>query len=74
MGNLALDTRSASAIQNLGEAGADRAILPHSPPPLCALPAAKGQRRVPDRGIPQVGTDWEQRGLGAAGPGCDPGV
>ena len=30
MGNLALDTRPAPALQNLGEAGADRAILSHS--------------------------------------------
>ena len=40
MGNLALDTRSASALQNLGKAGADRAILSRSPPPLCDLPSA----------------------------------
>ena len=35
MGDAALDTRSASALQNMGKVGADRAILSHSPPSLC---------------------------------------
>ena len=62
------------ALQNLGKAGADRAILSRSPPPLCDLPSAKDQRRIPDREIPTAGTDRQQRGLGAACPGRDPGV
>ncbi len=60
--------------QNLGEAGADCAILSHSPPPLCALPSAENQQWIPDGSIPSAGTDWKQRRLGAAGPGRDPGV
>ena len=39
-----LSLREAGPIlQNLGEARADRAILLHSPPPLCALPSAENQ-------------------------------
>ena len=56
------------------EAGADCAILSHSPPPLCALPSAENQQWIPDGSIPSAGTDWKQRRLGAAGPGRDPGV
>ena len=37
------EERNAPALQNLGEAGADRAILSHSPPPLCDLPSAENQ-------------------------------
>ena len=74
MGDPSMDTRSAPAIQNLGGAGADRAIFSHSPPPLCDLPSAEDQRRIPDRGIPTAGTDRQQRRLGTAGPGRDPGV
>ena len=38
------------------------------------LPSAKDQRRIPDRESPTAGTDRQQRGLGAACPGRDPGV
>lgn len=62
------------ALQNLGEAGADRAILSHSPPPLCNLPSAENQRWVSGRRILPAGTDRQQRRLGTAGPGRDPGV
>ena len=54
MGNLALDTRSASALQNLGKAGADRAILSHSPPPPVSythLDVYKRQEQLPPKGV-----------------------
>lgn len=65
MGNLALDTRPAPALQNLGEAGADRAILSHSPPPLCDLPSAEisdGFRTEEFRRLGLIGSseDWER--------------
>ncbi len=65
MGDAALDTRSASAFQNLGEAGADCAILSHSPPPLCALLLLKinnGFRTEVFRRLGLTGSsgDWER--------------
>ena len=51
--------------KNLGEAGADRAILSHSPPPLCHLPSAENQRWVPAEEFRRLGLtgsngDWER--------------
>mgnify|MGYP007008334923 CR=1 FL=1 len=74
MGDPALDPRPAPALQDLGQTGSDRALFSHSPPPLCDLPPAEDQRRVPGGGILPAGTDWQQQRLGAAGPGRDPGV
>ncbi len=47
-------------------------LIPHHPYAISLL--LKDQRRIPDRGILPAGTDRQQRGLGAACPGRDPGV
>ena len=65
MGNTALDTRSAPALQNLGEAGADRAILSHSPPPYALsllLKINNGFRTEVFRRLGLTGSsgDWER--------------
>ena len=65
MGDAALDTRSASALQNLGEAGADCAILSHSPPPYALsllLKINNGFRTEVFRRLGLTGSsgDWER--------------
>ena len=69
VGDAALDTRSASALQNLGETGADRAILSHSPPPHAISLLLKISDWIPVGRILPAGTDRQRRRLGTAGPG-----
>ncbi len=47
-------------------------LIPHHPYALSLL--LKIMTWIPDGRIPSAGTDRQQRGLGAAGPGRDPGV
>ncbi len=65
MGDPALDPRPAPALQDLGQTGSDRALFSHSPPPLCDLPPAEDQRRVPVEEFCRLGRtgsskDWER--------------
>ena len=46
-------------------------LIPHHPYAISLLLKISG---IPDREIPTAGTDRQQRGLGAACPGRDPGV
>ena len=49
-------------------------LIPHHPYALSLLLKTRRSRALTDGSIPSAGTDWKQRGLGAACPGRDPGV